>query len=262
MTEITRHEPGRFCWFELATMDRQAATRFYGGLFGWAAYDLPAGPGMTYTILSLRGKDVGALYELTKEQRAIGVPSHWGSHVAVTSVDETVVKATRLGGTVILGPFAVMQQGRLAILRDPQGAYFRVWQPWAFIGARLVDEEHTACWSELATSDVAGARTFYSELFGWTPIVQNGGPLSYTAWQLGDRPVGGLLQMDHLGGGLSPHWMTHFGVADCDAAADRAVALGGTVRIPPSDIPEVGRFATIQDPVGAAFSIIRLTARP
>jgi uncharacterized protein len=262
VTEITRHDPGRFCWFELATIDRDAAKRFYAGLFGWTATDIPVGPGMIYTMFFSRGKDVGALYELGPDQRALGVPSHWGSYVAVPSADEIAAKVRTLGGTVIIGPIDVAGAGRLAVLRDPQGAFFRVWQPQAFMGARVVDEENAACWSELVTSDTEGAGRFYSDLFGWKPATKNSGPPGYTEWRLGNRPAGGMLQMDDLWDGIPPHWMTYFAVADCDASAARAAALGGAVRVPPSDVVDLGRSAIIQDPVGAVFSIVTPTARP
>jgi predicted enzyme related to lactoylglutathione lyase len=52
--------------------------------------------------------------------------------------------------------------------------------------------------------------------------------------------------------------MPYFQVADCDATAAKAQALGASFKVPPTDIPRVGRFAVIQDPQGAVFSIIKL----
>jgi len=77
---------------------------------------------------------------------------------------------------------------------------------------------------------------------------------------LGEHPVAGMMQMTEEWGDAPPHWMTYITVADCDASAKTVEELGGQVCVPPTDIPEVGRFAVINDPTGATFSIIKLTA--
>ena len=59
---------GSFCWLELATTDREGAKKFYTSLFGWTADDMSMGPGMTYTMFRLGGKDVGGGYTLMKDQ--------------------------------------------------------------------------------------------------------------------------------------------------------------------------------------------------
>ena len=87
MTEVTRHEPGSHCWSELATSDPAAAKEFYTALFGWEAEDTPAGPDMIYTMLRLRGLEVGALYPQDKAEAEHGVPPHWNVYVAVESAD-------------------------------------------------------------------------------------------------------------------------------------------------------------------------------
>jgi predicted enzyme related to lactoylglutathione lyase len=120
------HAPGSFCWIELATTDGEAAKKFYGELFGWEAQDNPMGPGMVYTMLKLNGKDVGALYEKGEEMKQ--VPTHWASYVSVESADEIAAKAKSLGGAVIMEPFDVMEHGRMAVITDPTGAVFSIWQ--------------------------------------------------------------------------------------------------------------------------------------
>ncbi|HSO76735.1 MAG TPA: VOC family protein, partial [Blastocatellia bacterium] len=87
MPEVTGHAPGSFCWIELGTNDPDGAKKFYTGLFGWEAEDTPAGPDMIYTMLRIRGLDVGAMYKLGAEEAAHGIPPHWNSYVAVASAD-------------------------------------------------------------------------------------------------------------------------------------------------------------------------------
>jgi hypothetical protein len=255
MVEITRHQPGRFCWPELATSDPQAAKRFYGEVFGWTAEDSPAAPGMTYAILKLRGKDVGGLYG--QDERERGVPPHWNTHVSVASADEAAAKARELGGTVLAGPFEVMEHGRMAALQDPTGASFCVWQARSHIGARVVDEPGAMGWCELATADPKKAGPFYAQLFGWTLKPSGGG---YTEFMRAGASIGGMMGIGPDWGPVPSHWLTYFMVRDCDATADRAQELGARARVPPKDISNVGRFAVLVDPQGAHFAIIQLEA--
>lgn len=256
MPEVTEYAPGMFCWFELGTTDAAAAKKFYTELFGWQAVDTPAGPNMIYTLLQIGGKDVAALYELSEELKSQGVPPHWLLYVSVTSVDETMVKAQQLGGLVQMGPLDVFDFGRMAVLQDPTGANFALWQPRSNMGAKLRDELNIFCWGELATNDTAKAREFYAGLFGWS--VKTGDP-AYTEFSVGDRPIGGMMQIAPEWGNVPPHWMGYVAVNDCDGTAEKARSLGGRLLVPPTDIPRVGRFSTIQDPQGPVFAIIKLT---
>lgn len=260
MPETTRPQPGRFCWFELGTTDVAAAKRFYGNLFGWMAADQPAGPGMTYSMLRLNGKDLGGLYELLPDMRAAGVPPHWMAYVATNSADETAERAKAAGGTIVNGPFDVMDHGRMAVIQDPQGAVFAVWQSKGHGGVQVFGEPDTPCWAELATTDDEAARSFYTSVIGWKADVKSDGPMPYTEWIGSDGSVtGGMLKMTgEQWTGIPPHWMTYFAVADCDASATRAAQNGASVKVPPTDIPHVGRFSVIQDPPGAVFSIIKM----
>lgn len=258
MAEISEYTPGTFCWVELGTSDAAGAKAFYGELFGWAFNDVPVGSDAVYTMVQIEGKDVAALYQLNQEMLSQGVPAHWLSYVSVASADETAQKAGALGGTVLKEPFDVFDAGRMAVLQESTGAVFAVWQPGTHIGARVVNEPGTLCWNELATRDTETASRFYTQLFGWQTNTQQMGPMTYTSFMNGDRPAGGMLPITEEWGDAPPNWMVYFAVEDCDRSADRATSLGARIIVPPTDIPEVGRFAVIQDPQGAVFSIISL----
>jgi uncharacterized protein len=251
--------PGDFCWAELATTDGPGAKKFYSDLFGWTAQDIPVGPGMIYTMLKLDGKDVGALYE--KGEMMKDVPTHWATYVNVISADEIAAKAKSLGGTVMKEPFDVMDVGRMAVIIDPTGAAFCIWQAGTHSGFGIKGQPNTPCWFELLTNDTGKAADFYSKLLGWTPENHGGGPMEYTEWMLGGTAIGGMMQIAPHMGPMPPNWGMYFAVDDCDAAFQKATSLGGTSCLPPTDIEHVGRFAIVQDPQGAYFSIIKLNPR-
>src|SRR5258708_17574860 len=128
MTDFTTHAPGTFSWPELSTSDQKGGVAFYRALFGWDLNDIPMGPGETYSMFLMRGKEVGAAAGQRPEERAHGVPSHWNSYVTVTNVDETVKKAQSLGATVLAPPFDVMDAGRMAGMPEPDRAVLHVWE--------------------------------------------------------------------------------------------------------------------------------------
>jgi len=250
------HAPGSFCWIELATTDGPSAKKFYTELFGWEAQDSPIGPDMVYTMLRLNGKDVGALYQ--KGEMMKDVPTHWASYVSVTGADETVAKARSLGGTIRQEAFDVMDVGRMAVITDPTGATFCIWEPKTHRGLGVKGEVNSLCWNELLTNDTANAADFYAKLFGWTARA-HGGAVEYTEFTLDDKAFAGMMQIQPHMGPIPPHWGIYFAVDDCDAMAQKATSLGAQAIVPPMDIENVGRFATIRDPQGAVFSIIKLT---
>ncbi len=258
MSEVVAHAPGTFCWIELGTIDAAAAKAFYTQLFGWSFTDESIGPDGFYTRLQKNGHDVGALYELTEGQRARAVPPHWFPYLAVENVDVAAKQAAALQGTVLNEPFDVMQAGRMAVVQDPTGASFGLWQARDNIGAEVVGEPGSLCWTELATRDADAAGAFYTGLFGWGTQVQQMEMGPYTTFLRGEHPAGGMMQMTEAWGDLPSHWMPYFGVTDCDATAARANELGGRVDYGPHDIPDVGRFALLIDPQGAAFMVITL----
>ena len=119
----------------------------------------------------------------------------------------------------------------------------------------------TICWTELASKDVEAAKQFYTELLGWKLTTSQGAGMNYTEIVVGDKHIGGMFQItDECGGDDMPsHWGSYVAVDDVDASAKRTEELGGKVIVPPMDIPNVGRFCVINDPAGAAISLIKLS---
>lgn len=250
---------GTFCWAELATGDAAGAKQFYTGLFDWRADDGPLPSGGTYTMLAHEDGYVGALYELTAEMKEQGVPTHWLLYVSVDNAAATAKRAAELGGTIVKDAFDVTDIGSMAVLQDPAGATFALWQPKKARGTDHTDgKPHTVCWNELASRDATAAGDFYCQLFGWRREAMETGGGPYTVFMSGDQRAAGMLQMTEEWGDIPSHWMMYLAVADCDASAARAAELGGNVCVPPTDIPPVGRFAVVDDPQGATFSIIRM----
>ncbi len=259
MAEMTSYKPGTFSWTDLGTTDAAGAKKFYTELFGWTAVDMPAGDAGIYSMLHSNDKLVAALYEQSDEQKAQGIPPAWLSYVTVANAEESAEKAKALGGTVMMGPFDVMTAGKMALIQGPTGAVFAVWEPKDQIGAHLVNEPVSLVWNELATRDVEAAKAFYTGLFGWTTEEMPMPDFTYTTWVNDGNMNGGMIPMTGpQWEGIPAHWGVFFAVADTDAIAEKAKSLGGAVHVPPTDIPNIGRFAVIGDPQGATFTAMKL----
>lgn len=277
-TRIVRdgYPPGVTCWLDAELPDPEAAVPFYRGLFGWELENAmpPDAEGKYFeaTIDGLRVAGIG------HQPSGEAPPPAWNTYVWVESADETAEKIEAAGGKVLMGPMDIMQQGRMAIGADPQGAAFRLWQPGEHRGAQLVNEYRAWGFSGLSTDDLDGAREFYGSVFGWESesgagwaffrvpgygkflaerdptlferLAESGGPEGFadvTAW---------LSTLEGQPDGTPPHWSVTFNVEDADAAAAKANELGGAVLAEPFDAPPV-RMAVVADPQGAAFTVSR-----
>jgi uncharacterized protein len=258
MSERTSYEPGTPCWIDLGTPDQDAAGEFYGGLFGWELKeDENAEQTGGYRTAQLGGKAIGGVMKLMQE----GQPPAWLTYIAVEDAEATAAKAVEAGATVLAEPMAVLDYGTMAVLSDPSGAVFGLWQAGIHIGADLVNEPGALSWNELNTRDPDGAKAFYGAVFGWNFEDNEMGEMgTYTSLKLGDGPVGGMLDMAARGipEEVPAHWQVYFAVEDTDATIEKAKERDGSVMVEPIDIP-AGRFAILTDPHGASFAVIALS---
>jgi len=248
--------PGLPTWVDLGTPDLPDATRFYRELFGWVPKAAPDPAAGGYTIFTKDDKAVAGIGPLP----ATGQAPTWTTYVATEDADATAGLVEAAGGTVLMPPFDVLDQGRAAVFLDPAGASFAVWQPLAMSGTDLINVPGALCWNELTTRDPDGAKEFYPAIFDWEARDTPFPPIVYTEWLVEEQPVAGMMPMvgDGWPADLPAHWMVYFAVNDCDATVAHATELGGTVSLVPTDLPH-GRFAVLNDPQGAFFSVIRMT---
>ena len=254
MTDGNTFAPGTPIWVDHTSGDVQASAQFYGQLFGWQAQDLGEEAGH-YTMFTQGGKQVAA----TTPPMAPGTPPAWSTYISTADVNATAKAVADNGGQTLVAPMQVMDQGSMAVFADPTGAVFAVWQPAVMTGAQLVNQPVSLSWNELATRDLAAAKNFYANVFGYE-VKSNAMPdgTEYVEWQINGRSVGGAMQMGSMYPPEVPaHWLVYFAVASTDDVVARAQQLGGRVMAPPMDIPQ-GRFAVLADPQGAAFAVIQL----
>ena len=257
MTNIDKHPAGSFCWVELMTTDQNAAKSFYSSLFGWAVTDNPMGPGEFYSIFKIDGRDAAAGYTMRKEQRDTGVKPNWGLYIAVDSADQAAAKASQSGGKILQPVFDVMDQGRMAVIQDPTGAVFCVWQSKKSTGIGISGVNGTLCWADLSTGDPERAGKFYSQLFGWKLEKGEKDTSGYLHIKNGEHFIGGVPPATHRDPKTPPHWLIYFLCDDVAASSAKAAKLGGKVVMPPQAMEGVGTWSIVTDPQGAVFALFK-----
>ena len=246
--------PGKFVWFEHVSNDAAKAKAFYSALCGWTVSPMPMGE-QAYDIIMNGAEGIGGFRAAEP-----GMHSHWSSYLSVADVDKSFATAKAAGATSLLEPTNFGEVGRAAAIADPTGAAVCLWK-----GARddPADTEKTPLggwfWNELFTKDAKAAIAFYEKVFGFTHDAMDMGPQGtyYILKDAGGKMRGGVMQQPS-GTPVPSNWMPYIHVADCDASAAKATKLGAkSIMMPPTDIPNVGRFAVIIDPVGAAIAVIK-----
>jgi predicted enzyme related to lactoylglutathione lyase len=271
MSRRDHYPAGVPCFVDTLTDDVDAAKRFYAGVFGWefaGPGPMPGDPPGEYFVARLRDHDVAGIGTAPVDGSA--PPPVWNTQIAVEDADDSAARATAAGGVALLGPIDAPPAGRLAVVADPQGAVFTIWQAGTRHGAGLVNESSAWAMSLLTTSDPEAAQTFYGEVFGWQADPFDAGPgVELWLWRLpgyvGGEPsqpvprdvVAAMAASDASAGGVPPNWSVDFWVADADAAAEAAPQLGGSVVAPPFDAAPFRR-TVLRDPQGATFSASQL----
>ncbi len=247
--------PGKFVWFEHVSNDVAKARAFYEALCGWTVQSMPMGGAQPYDLV-MNGKDgIGGLRSAEP-----GMPSHWASYLSVSDVDKSFAAAIAARAKSLLAPTDFGTVGRAAAVADPTGAAVCLWK-----GAQgdPVDVEKTPVggwfWNELFTPDAKAAVAFYEKAFGFShEAMDMGAQGEYILLKDGTGKMRAGVMQQPPGMAAPAHWLPYVRVADCDASAAKATQLGAkAILVPPTDIPNVGRFAVVLDPLGAAIAVMK-----
>jgi predicted enzyme related to lactoylglutathione lyase len=251
----------RFVWHDLSTKDTEGSKKFYGEVFNWTFDASDNGP---YMHIKAGDEMIGGIRQMSPGEPQ---PPSWVGYVYVDDVAATVAKITAAGGRVYMPATTMENVGTFAVTADPTGAVFSPWKsarPGEDVEQVAMPNPFTFCWDEVMTTDPSAAGAFYEKVFGWKPRpVDMGGGMTYT---LLDRPGMKNAKGDQASAGgmmKSPpevpfsFWLAYVHVDSCDKRSEQATRLGAKITVPPTDIPNVGRFACWTDPQGAVLAVLQ-----
>jgi hypothetical protein len=243
---------GRFVWFEYVSKDADKAQGLFGELFGWSAKRVPMPDGEYTMIAGPDGKTIGG-YATSPDPTA--TKASWLPFLQVQRAADIAAKVKALGGSVMKDPFKVGDFATMAVILDPPGAPVALWQPVKPEDPGTPGVGHFV-WNELASKDPDGSVSFYTQIGGFTSSkMEMPGMGTYHVLESEGKGRAGIMpqQMPE-----APHaWLPYVQVANADQTTERARRLGATVVVPPTQIPNVGRFAIFVDAQGAGTGILQ-----
>jgi uncharacterized protein len=247
------HKP---VWTDLATSDVQGASKFYSAVFGWKVEVSTEPQYGGYATATSGGKDVAGIAPKQMEQQ----PTAWTVYIGTPNAAETAKKMEAAGGKIIAPAMEIGDQGHMAIVQDPSGAYIGLWQATNMQGSQSTGANSMG-WAELNARGFDKAEPFYKKVFGWgekkTPASAEN-PTEYTEFQLHGASIAGGMEMNPMVPAQVPsYWMVYFNVDNVDKAFDKVIEHGGKEMMSPMDMPG-GRFAIVSDPQGASFGLLKM----
>ena len=247
-TRDTAWPAGTPCWIDYGAADVEAAKAFYAELLGWTYAG--GSPEFGGYLTCMRGDHAAAGMS---PQQDPADPPRWTTYFASDDAQATAERITAAGGTLVVPPHEVGPMGTMLVARDPEGHPFNVWQAGQQKGCGVYNEPGALVWNEAAVEDVAAAQAFYSAVFDFR-FDEIEGMDGYATFTTGEQPLGGLTGVTPGG---TTGWSTCFAVDSADRAVATAEKGGAKVTMAATDSP-YGRFAVLEDPWGAAFSVMEV----
>ncbi|EFL32901.1 hydroxylase [Streptomyces viridochromogenes DSM 40736] len=224
------------CWVDAQLADVEAGKRFYGELFGWTFEDWFG----SFAQALKDGEPVAALVRKVDGR----LPTVWTVYFATPDAVALARRVREAGGQVVSAPVPAGELGVTALVTDPEGAVFALWQPEEYPGFGRRHEPGTFAWAELYARDAEAADAFYGDLFQEALFGPDAEP------DFGRAPVSDVFPAE-----MPPHFLVHFAVEDVPAALEDVLRLGGRVQAGPFEA-SYGTVAVVTDNQGASFALL------
>lgn len=242
-------EYSRFVWFEHIAAERDQARTFYAEVLPWTIDDVEMGMAEPYPMIKAGEAPVGGFTAPPKD----GIPPHWVGYLSVPDVAAAAAAITEAGGKALMDAFDVPNVGRMQPVADPQGGALFLFTP--------ADGDQTAAegpgsfhWHELWADDPQKAAAFYAETLGFETEATEMPTGTYYLLKSGDAPIAGIMKKPDAA--IPTHWMPYVEVDNADDAVKRAASNGGELLGEVMEVPDVGRFGIVRDPLGATLGLI------
>ncbi|GGI57749.1 VOC family protein [Winogradskyella haliclonae] len=195
---------------DLSTYAPKVSIAFYERIFGWKYYKTE-----DYYTAFIGNKEVSGLYETPEKFKQMRMPHFWMTYIKVACLNTTINKAIHLGGIIEM-TYEIDDIGKVALIRDPQGAGFTIYEGDKLKNTRTKNTENTLIWNELHVSDVTKIIPFYEGIFKWD-IVQRD-DVSYDILNSKGNYIADIVKIQNQFKGNFEYWVCTFGVKNISTA--------------------------------------------
>lgn len=247
-------------WIDLMSSNPAKAAEFYREIFGWEV-EAPRAEFGGYQNFTLNGKRIAGLSPYMEE--AGGPSDVWSVYLRTDDPEATAKNVEAAGGSVVVPPMPVGDEGTMMVTADASGAVIGFWKPNQHTGFAEWGVHGAPYWFELATRDYPKSLVFYEEVVGARSetVIDNtgqevapGGPLRYSQLFFGDTSYAGVMDATGLFGDAPSFWQVYITVDDVAATVEKVRDLGGEVVMPGEDTP-YGTLAVVKDPFGGLICL-------
>ncbi len=216
-----------FTWTDLSTFDREKTKEFYSTLFGWIFIDEQKQNKQDYSVAYKDGLAVAGVYTMPQKFTDMGMPSFWMSYVRVENIKEALDRATQIKGIRIEIGITLFGSGKMALVRDPSGAGFTLYEGKDLQGRQ--QKEHCFSWNVHHVKDVSIIREFYEKVLGWE-IQKTSEPTIYRVYNHG-KYIADIEEQSEAVRGSFQYWMPVISIVDIDITASQIENLGGNILV-------------------------------
>ncbi len=235
-------KPNNPIFSDLSSYSPKTSISFYEEVFGWKYYHE-----YDYFTAYKENQEVVGLYETPDKFKQMRMPHFWMTYIQVNSVDKTVEQAQQLDGIIEMTD-TISGYGKVALIRDPQGAGFTVYEGDALRSTRTNNEANTLIWNELHVSDINRILPFYQGIFEWD--IKDNGYGGVEVYNNQQDHITDILEIPNDYKGKYEYWISSFGVDDLQGTKSKILSLGGSVII------DEGDRILVTDHSGEAFFYI------
>ncbi|MGC4935412.1 VOC family protein [Gordonia sp. DT30] len=246
-------------WFDLTSSDPARAVDFYGAIFGWEVEGPPRAEFGGYQNFTRNGRRIAGLMPHMAEA---GPANVWSVYLHTDDPETTVQAVEKAGGTMMVPPMAVGEEGTMLIAVDTAGAAIGFWQPNRHVGFSEWGTHGTPYWFECQSKDYAASLDFYPQVIG-ARIEEVGtggdpdavGPDHYGQVFVGEQSYSGIMDAAKMfPPEVGSFWQVYVCVDDVAATVKQAESLGAEVLMGGEETP-YGTLAALKDPLGAVFCL-------
>jgi predicted enzyme related to lactoylglutathione lyase len=253
--------PGKIVWRDLLTHDLEGSKQFYGTLFGWEFESIGREAGFgsdsVYTLIRHNGKLIGGMIDTVAMNGRDDI-SQWIVAMSVADIDAAVARFAAAGSEIVTSPTDLQRRGRLAVVRDPEGALLALLQTRDGDPADSEPEIDGFLWDELWTTDIDKATELYGSVAGlqadeWDVDQDQTSNITYRLLKSGEKPRVGI--MPNPLEGLSPVWVSYLRVNSPADVAAKVDVLGGRIIVEAQARQLGGEVAFVAGPSGAGIAL-------